>query len=110
LLPYPQSDVRLFETISHTLPFAAFQKVGVNATLGSDGKLSAKVKYTLRGDNELLLRIAFHQAPKEKWKEVAGFLALSDGFRGAIASATASDPMETKNPFTVEYELVQEKF
>ena len=110
LLPYPQSDIRFFETISHTLPFAAFQKVGVSATLGEDGKLTAKVKYTLRGDNELLLRVAFHQTPTEKWKEVAGLLALSDGFRGVITNATASDPMETKNPFTVEYELAQEKF
>lgn len=110
LLPYPESDIRQFEVISTTLPFAAFQKVGVDATLGTDGRLSAKVKYTLRGDNELLLRVAFHQTPKEKWKEVAGLLALSDGFRGAITSAIASDPMETKTPFTVEYELVQEKF
>jgi hypothetical protein len=91
-------------------PFPAFQKVRVNGTLGQDGKLIAKVKYTLRGDNELLLRMAFHQTPKEKWKEVAGLLALSDGFRGVITSATASDPLETKNPFTVEYELAQEKF
>jgi hypothetical protein len=75
-----------------------------------DGKLSAKVKYTLRGDNELLLRMAFHQTPPEKWKEVAGLLALSDGFRGAITSATASDPKATKDPFTVEYELTQDKF
>ncbi len=84
--------------------------MGVNATLSDDGKLTAKVKYTLRGDNELLLRVAFHQTPKEKWKDVAGLLALSDGFRGVITSVNASDPMATKEPFTVEYELTQAKF
>lgn len=91
-------------------PFAAFQKVGVNAALSDEGKLTAKVKYTLRGENELLLRVAFHQTPKEKWKDVAGLLALSDGFRGVITSVIASDPMDTKVPFTVEYELSQAKF
>jgi hypothetical protein len=100
----------IWSLVLETVPFAAFQKVAVNAKLGEDGTLSAKVKYTLRGDNELLLRMAYHQTPKEKWKEVAGLLALSDGFRGVITSATASDPMETTNPFTVEYELAQEKF
>ena len=110
LLPYPLSDIRFFENVSTSLPFAAFQKVGVTATVGEDGKLSAKVKYTLRGDNELLLRVAFHKTAKEKWKDVAGLLALSDGFRGVITSATASDPMATKQPFTVEYELTQAKF
>jgi hypothetical protein len=96
--------------LPENLPFHAFQKVGVTAALGEDGRLTAKVKYTLRGDNELLLRMAFHQTPKEKWKEVAGLLALSDGFRGVITGANASDPMETKEPFTVEYELAQDKF
>ena len=110
LLPYPQSDIGFFENVSTALPFASFQKVGVTATLKEDGKLYAKVKYTLRGDNELLLRVAFQHTAKEKWKDVAGLLALSDGFRGVITSATASDPMATKEPFTVEYELTQAKF
>jgi Domain of Unknown Function with PDB structure (DUF3857) len=97
-------------TISRELPFAAYQKVAVNATVGGDGKLSAKVKYTMRGENELLLRVAFHKTPKEKWKDVAGLLALSDGFRGVITAVDASDPTATNEPFRVEYELTQDKF
>jgi hypothetical protein len=99
-----------WEEVSRKLPFAAFQKVQVTAQLDSGGTLKAKVNYHLRGDNELLLRVAFHKTPKEKWKDVAGLLALSDGFRGVITSVNASDPMATKDPFTVEYELTQEKF
>jgi hypothetical protein len=91
-------------------PFAAFQKVIVDGTLGTDGKLGARVHYAMRGDNELLLRMAFHRTQKEKWKDVAQFLALSDGFRGQVTSVTASDPYATKKPFTVEYEISQPKF
>ena len=92
------------------LPFASTQRVDVGAAISADGTLSAKVRYTMRGDNELLLRVAFHQSPKEKWNEVAQLLALSDGFRGKIANVTASDPHATKAPFTVEYEISQPKF
>ena len=92
------------------LPFHAFQRVGVKSTIAEDGKLTAKVKYTLRGDNELLLRVAFRKTAKDKWKDVAGLLALSDGFRGVVTNVEASDPLATKDPFTVEYELTQEKF
>src|SRR5260370_33118910 len=99
-----------WETTPKDLPFAAFQKVNINAVLADDGILSAEVHYALRGDNELLLRVAFHQSPKEKWKEVAQLLALSDGFRGKITNVTASDPYATKAPFTVEYEITQPKF
>jgi hypothetical protein len=64
----------------------------------------------MRGDNELLLRVAFHQAPKEKWTELAQLLSLSDGFRGKVTSVTATDPYATRTPFTIEYELIQPKF
>jgi hypothetical protein len=99
-----------WEQIPRDLPFPSSQRVKIDAAVGDNGTLSAKVKYTMRGDNELLLRVAFHQAPNEKWKEVAQLLALSDGFRGKITDVTASDPYATKEPFTVEYAIVQPKF
>jgi len=93
-----------------TLPFAAFQKVSVDAAITDTGELTAKVKYVLRGENELLLRVAFHQAPKDRWKDIATMLAISDGFRGQVTRAQASDALATEEPFTVEYELTQLKF
>ena len=92
------------------LPFAATQRVSVDASLDGNGTLTAKVKYVMRGDNELLLRIAFHQSPREKWANLAQLLSLSDGFRGKITSVSASEPLATKDPFTVEYEIAQPKF
>jgi uncharacterized protein DUF3857 len=91
-------------------PFPEFQKVSVDASVGSNGKLTAKVHYSMRGDNELLLRMAFHQTLKEKWNEVAQLLSITDGFRGQVTSVNASDPYATKEPFTVDYELDQPKF
>lgn len=99
-----------WESLDAKPPFAAKQLVNVRASLGSDGGLKATAKYNLRGDNELLLRVAFHKTDKEKWKDVAQMLALSDGFRGQIVNVTASDPYATKEPFTVEYEISQPKF
>jgi uncharacterized protein DUF3857 len=100
----------LWPIVVETVPFAAFQRVTVDAKLAESGSLTAKVNYTIRGYNELLLRMAFHQTPKENWKDVASLLAISDGFRGQVTSVNASDPMATKEPFTVEYELSQTKF
>ena len=104
------SNPHEWQALDVRLPFASRQRVNVDAAISTDGTLSTKVKYAMRGDNELLLRVAFHQSPKEKWKEVAQLLALSDGFRGRITNVTASDPYATKAPFTVEYEITQPKF
>jgi Domain of Unknown Function with PDB structure (DUF3857) len=101
---------RVWTVIPGSLPFHAMQNVMVEASVSHEGTLAAKVKYTMRGDNELLLRVAFHQSAKEKWKDVANLLALSDGFRGQVTSVRASDPLATKQPFTVEYELTQPRF
>ncbi len=99
-----------WQTISPNPPFAAVQHVKVDATLAVPGNLSAKVHYSIRGDNELLLRVAFHQAPREKWKDLAQLLSITDGFRGTVTSVTASDPFETHQPFTLEYEISQPNF
>jgi hypothetical protein len=96
--------------LNATLPFPSAQKVTIDAKLGADGKLVTKAKYVVRGDNELLLRVAFHQTPKEDWKNVAQLLAMSDGFRGQVTNVTTSDPYATHDPFTVEYEITQPKF
>jgi len=99
-----------FLEIPRELPFPAKQRVTVEAAITAGGELRARVKYALRGDNELLLRVAFHQTAKEKWKDVAGLLAIADGFRGQVMNVNISDPMATKDPFTVEYEITQAKF
>jgi hypothetical protein len=99
-----------FTSLPLDLPFPSSQRVDVQASLNLEGKLTAKVKYIMRGDNELLLRVAFHQTPKKDWKNVAQLLELSDGFRGKILTATASDPYATAEPFSVEYEIEQPKF
>jgi hypothetical protein len=101
---------QLWQPVMDSLPFPAIQKVTIVAELGSDGKLKTGVKYILRGDNELLLRVTFHQTPAEKQKEIAQYLAISDGFRGKVTSVKTSDPYDTDKPFEVEYELTQEKF
>ena len=99
-----------WELVLDSFPSRSQQTVTVHGAIDQVGSLSAKVSYAIRGDNELVLRLAFHQTPKEKWKDVAQLLAISDGFRGQITNVTASDPYQTKEPFSVEYEISQPKF
>jgi hypothetical protein len=112
LLPDEKENASLSRwlTVPLDLPFAASQQVNVDAVLAADGKLSAKVHYSLRGDNELLLRVAFHQTAKEKWRDLAQLLSISDGFRGQVTNVGASDPLNTRQPFTLDYEIVMPKF
>jgi len=100
----------VWTAVPMSLPFPSSQKVDVDASLDPSGQLTARVKYTMRGENELLLRLAFHQSPKEKWKDLAQLLSISDGFRGKVTSVTTSDPSATREPFTLDYEITRPKF
>ena len=82
----------LWPIVEGEAPFSARQTVNVDASLGENGTLRAKVRYSMRGDNELVLRVAFHHTPKERWKEVAQLLSITDGFRGQVTGVSASDP------------------
>jgi len=102
----PEGAARLLETPIDP-PFPAAQRVDVEGQVSELGKLTARVRYTLRGDAELLLRLAFRRTPQNRWKELGQLLALSDGFRGDVTEVKASDPAATREPFQVEYRIAQ---
>lgn len=80
-------------------PFPATQVVEVEGQINDLGTLSGTVHYKVRGDQELLLRIVFRHAPKNKWKEVGDTILRLDGLDASAASVEASDPDETQDPF-----------
>jgi tetratricopeptide (TPR) repeat protein/transglutaminase-like putative cysteine protease len=80
-------------------PFLATQRVEVDAQISELGKLSATVRYSLRGDTEYVLRTAFHRAPRAQWNSLAQTILTLDGLRGQVTNVNTSDPFDTAKPF-----------
>ncbi|MFZ0464131.1 MAG: DUF3857 domain-containing protein [Candidatus Acidiferrales bacterium] len=91
-------------------PFRSTQDVEVDGRVNSLGKLSARVRYTLRGDNEYALRMAFHSTPQAQWKDITQTMATLDGFRGQVVDVLPMDPTATRDPFTLTFTIVNENF
>lgn len=91
-------------------PFPSTQDVDITGDVTSLGKLTARVRYTLRGDNEFELRTAFERTPQSEWKSVAQTMASIDGLHGTVTSVTPSDVTDTRNPFTLNFVLVSQDF
>jgi len=90
----PAEIARLMETPGD-LPFPATQRVEVEAQVSELGKLTAHVRYTLRGDAELLLRLAFRRTPQNQWlidkyKALGAHVVLGDGL-GHVDEARRED-------------------
>jgi tetratricopeptide (TPR) repeat protein/transglutaminase-like putative cysteine protease len=95
---------RLVETPADP-PFPAKQDVEIEGQVSELGKLTARARYTTRGDGELILRSAFRQTPKHQWKQLAQIVAYSDGLSGEVTEVNASDPANTQEPFWLEYQI-----
>jgi len=91
-------------------PFQSTQNVTITANVSPLGKMTARVRYVLRGDNEFALRTAFASTPQEDWKGLAQTMATLDGLHGTVIQVKASDPTATEEPFTLDFTLVTPDF
>jgi tetratricopeptide (TPR) repeat protein len=91
-------------------PFQSTQDVNITANVSSLGKMTARVCYVLRGDNEFALRTAFEETPQSEWKGLTQTMATLDGLNGTVVDTTPSDPTATREPFTLDFVLVRPDF
>ncbi|MGA7841595.1 MAG: DUF3857 and transglutaminase domain-containing protein, partial [Candidatus Acidiferrales bacterium] len=85
LLVEPDGAGKLIQTPMDP-PFLSTQHVEIEARVNDLGKLTATLRYFLRGDNEYALRVAFRRTPQTQWKELGQTIAALDGIKGEITN------------------------
>jgi Flp pilus assembly protein TadD/transglutaminase-like putative cysteine protease len=91
-------------------PFLSTQRVEIEGQISDLGKLTAKLHYFLRGDNELAVRLAFRRTPETQWKQLGQTIAALDGIHGEVTNVKPGDPSDTQNPFELEIDYSQPNF
>jgi len=76
--------------------------------ISDDGKLDAKVNWTMRGDLELNMRMLFRRIPSAQWQKSVE--ALNKDIGGEISNLKVTDPSDTRNPFSISYDVSKERF
>jgi tetratricopeptide (TPR) repeat protein len=109
LLVAPDGKGRIVRTPADP-PFLSTQTVQTEGTVSDLGKLTGTVRYSVRGDQELLLRLAFRHAPQAKWKELGAEILQQDGLDAEATSVETSDVSDTQNPFQVTIHFTQSNF
>jgi len=97
-------DAKVVETPADP-PFPSSQHVEIDGQVSDLGKLTAHAHYTMRGDTELVLRLAFRRTPQTKWKELGQTILTLDGIRGEVTGVKPSDPTATENPFELDIDF-----
>jgi tetratricopeptide (TPR) repeat protein len=91
-------------------PFHSSQVVEIDGHVSELGKLTAEIRYHLRGDNEFALRTAFRRTPQPQWNQIGQTMALLDGFHGEVTKVESSDPADTEKPFEMTLGFTQKRF
>jgi Flp pilus assembly protein TadD/transglutaminase-like putative cysteine protease len=91
-------------------PFHSSQYVEIKGQVSDLGKLTGKMHYVMRGDNEFAMRLAFRRTPQTRWKELAQAIAQMDGLHGDVTAVKPSEPSDTQNPFVMDVEFSQANF
>ncbi|MBI3404455.1 MAG: DUF3857 domain-containing protein [Acidobacteria bacterium] len=86
-------------------PFPSTQRLEIDGTISDLGKLSAKVHQTMRGDGELILRMAFRRTPQTRWKQLTQAVAGFGGLRGEVKEVNVTDAADTTKPFELDYQI-----
>jgi tetratricopeptide (TPR) repeat protein len=90
-------------------PFPAVQTMDAAGVLDATGTSNAHIVLTLRGDNEIQARDAFHQASPAQYDQIVQQLSYSMGYSGVISHATVSRPEDTTGPLRIAYDYRREK-
>jgi len=94
-----------FTKIPANPPFEFSTTLDIDAVLAENGTITGKVNYTVRGEEELALRGMFRSRPPSDWKKVANFVHDRLTLPGEVTTVTASDPLDTRQAFRLEYEF-----
>ncbi len=106
LLVPPDGKGKLVTTPADT-PFPNLQLQEIDGKIGDLGKLTAKVHFTLRGDNELIFRSIFRRVPNAQWNKVLENMNTMAGVDGDTTEIHVTDPADTHVPFEMSYTIAK---
>src|SRR6266567_4428072 len=101
----PQDGTAHLEETPADPPLMNRQFSEVDGKVTELGKLEAQVRYEMRGDTELYMRMLFRHVPRNKWTEWLKQMNVYSGLSGEVSELNVSDPAATHEPFKLEYKV-----
>ncbi|HWZ01704.1 MAG TPA: DUF3857 domain-containing protein [Edaphobacter sp.] len=108
-LVVPDAGLAKVELTPATLPFPSFQKLDAVGTLDREGISNSHIIWTMRGDDELAVRLAFRQVSPGQYGELVQQISQNMGYQGKTSQADVTKPEDTAGPMTMGYDYKREK-
>ncbi len=112
-LAVPPEGKAYLVTTPSDLPFEAFDRTHIDASITETGKFTAHVTMSVRGDSELAMRFALRQMPSNKWKDFFEYVLRNSGSGMAGAEITnlkISDMENSDNPMQSDFDVTANNY
>jgi tetratricopeptide (TPR) repeat protein len=107
-LVIPPGGVAHLEETPADPPMRDTEVEEIEGKVDESGRLEARVTETLRGDSELLARMAFRNTPTAKWQVLVE--AINKGLGGDVSGVKVGDPAATRESFVISYDVSKANF
>jgi tetratricopeptide (TPR) repeat protein len=91
-------------------PFKADVTFRIDAKLDDKGTLTGHIDRSVRGDPEVLLRLAFRNLAQTQWKDLVQQISYGSGFSGDVSEVVADSPESTNGPFHFSYNYDRKEY
>jgi tetratricopeptide (TPR) repeat protein len=108
-LVVPETGAAKIERTPAGLPFASFQTMDSVGTLDKDGLSNSRLVLTMRGDDELIIRMAFRQTAPAQYEQLVQQISQGIGYAGTTSHVEVTRPEDTAEPFKISYDYKREK-
>jgi tetratricopeptide (TPR) repeat protein len=92
------------------LPFPAINHYEVKAELDKSGSLKSHVEVTMRGDDEVLMRLASRQIARAQWDQLSQNYQDASGFSGTTSATVLDPPDDTSGPWHLRYDFAKSPY
>ena len=92
------------------LPFPVINHYEIKAELDKSGSLKAHVDISMRGDDEILMRLTSRQIARAQWDQLSQNYQNASGFDGTTSATTLDPPEDTSGPWHLRYDFAKSPY
>ena len=109
-LRIPPGGTASLVEVPMNLPFTAETAFTFKGEVDEAGRLTGRVQYLFRGDEEFVMRQTFLNLPQAGWMAVVQYMNLTEGLGGEVTDLELSDLAAIKDPLSLSYTVTRPEF
>lgn len=109
-LVIPAQETATLEKTPAMTPYSFANTLEAVGTLDAEGKLTAKITATYRGDDEIVVRALARGFARAEWDKASQYVSSSTGFSGTTSNTSFKNIDDLSLPVEISYDYTRHPF